>query len=55
MNIHAGRWVRSTLSTAIAAALGASSGVALAQSADNEDLQEVVVSGIRHGIETSIA
>ena len=43
-----------TVAAAVAAALG-TSGVAFAQTTETEDLQEVVVSGIRYGIESSIA
>jgi iron complex outermembrane receptor protein len=46
-----------SVAAAVAAVLAGSSGVARAQdaNANNEPLEEVVVSGIRHSIETSIA
>src|SRR5687768_5792762 len=46
-----------SIATAVAAVLAGSSGVARAQdaSANNDDMEEIVVSGIRHSIEASIA
>jgi len=45
-----------SVAAAVAAALAGTSGVARAQTANNDDVTEViVVSGIRHSIETSIA
>jgi len=46
-----------SVAAAVAAVLAGTSGVARAQdaNADNEPMEEVVVSGIRHSIETSIA
>lgn len=47
-----------TVAAAVAAALGTASGAALAQDANDpgtEPMEEVVVSGIRYGIESSIA
>ena len=44
-----------TVAAAVAAALAGTSGAALAQEAADDTMEEVVVSGIRHGIESSIA
>ena len=47
---------RDAIATAVAAILAGSAGQALAQAAQNEQpIEEVVVTGIRHSIEASIA
>ncbi len=51
MNSHKGR----TVAAAVAAVLGTTSGAVFAQNADEEAIDEVVVSGIRYSIESSIA
>ncbi len=54
---HSGSVAVNSVAAAVAAVLAGSNGVARAQDAkaDDEGIQEVVVTGIRHSIETSIA
>jgi len=68
MNIRTGRLIRgrslrigsgvaavNRVAAAVAAVLASAAGAAHAQDANNDVIDEVVVTGIRHGIETSIA